>query len=291
MISSMTGYGRGERKIGEGGLAVEVRTVNHRFLEFSIRLPRPLNGYEREIEKIVRRRINRGHVFIAVAFDKTFEAESLAINKKLLRRAYKTLTDFVDEESIPCSVNINTLLSLPEAFRDASDEIPPSQLWSAVKQALSSALGHCTAMRKEEGGELLRDLRKNLRAIEGRVTRIEKRAPVALERTLKRAKKRLKNLVAGTKIDESRWAIEAAILADRTDFSEELVRLKSHISQFGSVLKKGGEISKKLTFILQEIHREATTMANKAADTVIIKDCLVIKEGAEKLREQVQNVE
>jgi uncharacterized protein (TIGR00255 family) len=287
----MTGYGKAEKKIGEGRVVVEIRTVNHRFLEFSIRLPRQLNGFEREIEKIARRKIKRGHVFLSVAFDRTFESESLAINKALLRKAYRTLTEFVDEESIPCSVNINTLLSLPEAFRNASDEIPPSHLWPAVKAALTKALDRCAAMRAEEGNELLKDLRKHLRTIEGKATRIEKRAPRALELTLKRAKKRLRNLVEGTKIDESRWAIEAAIMADRTDFSEELVRIKSHLSQFASVLKKGGEISKKLTFLLQEIHREATTMANKTADAVIIKDCLVIKEGVEKLREQVQNVE
>jgi uncharacterized protein (TIGR00255 family) len=291
MISSMTGYGRAEKKIGEGMVTAEIRTVNHRFLEFSIRLPRPLNGFEREIEKLVRSKIKRGHVFVSVAFDRIFESENLAINKELLRRAYRTLTDFVDEEDIPCSVNINTLLSLPEAFRNASDDIPPSRLWPAVERALSVALNRCAAMRRQEGRELLRDLRRNFRSIEGKVSHIEKRAPRALGLSLKRAKKRLENLVAGTKIDESRWAIEAAIMADRSDFSEELVRIKSHLSQFSSVLRKGGGVSKKLTFILQEIHREATTMANKAADTAIIKDCLAIKEGVEKLREQAQNVE
>lgn len=272
-------------------MVVEVRTVNHRFLEFSVRLPRSLNGYEREIEKIVRLTMKRGHVFISVAFDRTFEVESLAINKELLRRAYKALTDFVDEESIPCSVNINTLLSLPEAFRNASDDIPPSHLWSVVKKALSAALNSCVKMRKSEGAALNRDIRRHLSAIRTRVSGIEKKAPLVLERALKRTKKRLVNLVAGTKIDESRWAIEAAIMADRVDFSEELVRVKSHLRQFGSVLKRGGEVSKKLTFILQEIHREVTTMGNKAADAAIIRDCLAIKEGVEKLREQVQNIE
>jgi uncharacterized protein (TIGR00255 family) len=121
--------------------------------------------------------------------------------------------------------------------------------------------------------------------------KIEKKAPKALKQTLARAHNRLQNLLGKAEVSSDRWAIEAAALADRTDFSEELVRLSSHLGEFGSVLGKGGEISKKLTFLLQEIHRESTTMGNKSADPVVIRDCLAIKEEVEKIREQVQNLE
>ncbi len=132
---------------------------------------------------------------------------------------------------------------------------------------------------------------KRLKDISKAAAKIEKKAPKALKQTLERAHKRLENLLGKAEVSSDRWAIEAAALADRTDFSEELVRLNSHLGEFAAVLGKGGEISKKLTFLLQEIHREATTMGNKSADPVVIRDCLAIKEEVEKIREQVQNLE
>jgi len=132
---------------------------------------------------------------------------------------------------------------------------------------------------------------RRLGALEKSVVRIEKKAPLALKRSLARAKERLAQLIAGHKIDENRWLMEAALTAERTDFSEELVRIKSHLAQFRTVIEKGDEVSKGLTFLLQEIHREATTMANKASDAAIIRECLSLKEGIEKIREQVQNLE
>jgi uncharacterized protein (TIGR00255 family) len=291
MVYSMTGYGKGEVRSGAGAVAVEVRTVNHRYLEFSIRLPRPLNGYEREIEKIVRGAVKRGHVYVTVAFDKSVETESIAINKELLRRAYRNLSDFAIEEGIPGRVDIGTLLSLPDVFTNSLDEALPESLWAHVREALALALERCIGMRGNEGEELARDVMRRLAVLDKSVARIEKKAPLALKRALTRAKDRLRQLMDGGKIDENRWLMEAALTAERTDFSEELVRIKSHLVQFMTVIEKGDEVSKSLTFLLQEIHREATTMANKAVDASIIRECLSLKEGVEKIREQVQNLE
>ena len=291
MVYSMTGYGKGEVRSGAGAVTVEVRTVNHRFIDFSIRLPRSLNGYEKEIEKIVRGAIKRGHVYVTVTFDKSVENESIAINKELLRRAYRNLSDFAIEEGIPGRVDIGTLLTLPDVFTNGLSEALPESLWASVREALMIALERCTTMRSDEGEALARDIMRRLAGLDKSVARIEKKAPLALKRALARAKDRLRQLMDGKKIDENRWLMEAALMAERTDFSEEFVRIKSHVAQFTTVIEKGDEVSKSLTFLLQEIHREATTMANKAADASIIRECLSLKEGAEKIREQVQNLE
>jgi len=291
MVYSMTGYGKGEARSGAGAVTVEVRTVNHRYIDFSIRLPRPLNGYEKEIEKIVRGAVKRGHVYVTVAFDKSVETESVTINRDLLRRAYRMLSDFAIEEGIPGRVDIGTLLAIPDVFTSGLDETLPDSLWARVREALEIALERCMAMRGNEGSELARDVMRRLAVLEKSVARIEKKAPAALKRALARAKDRLRQLMDGNTIDENRWLMEATLAAERTDFSEELVRIKSHLTQFRAVADKGDEVSKSLTFLLQEIHREATTMANKAADASIIRECLSLKEGVEKIREQVQNLE
>lgn len=291
MIYSMTGYGKGEVREGEGTVTAEVRTVNHRFIDFSIRVPKPLNGYEREIEKLVRAAVRRGHVYVTVTMDKTVETESISINRDLLRRAHRLLTEFAIEEGIPGRVDIGTLLSLPDVFTNGASEALPESVWIRVRKAVTSALDNCVEMRGTEGAELVRDVMRRLGVIEKGVSRIEKKAPLALKRSLARTRERLRQLIKGNEIEESRWAIEAAIMTDRTDFSEELVRLKSHIAQFRSVVEKGGEVSKSLTFLLQEMHRETTTMSNKAADSSIISECLSLKESIEKIREQVQNLE
>lgn len=287
----MTGYGKGSAPIGGGKIDVEIRTVNHRFIDFSIRVPRPLNGYEREIEKAVRSKVRRGHVYVNVVFDKGADSTTSAVNKELLRQTYKELTSFAKKEGIPGDLEIGTLLMLPDMFRPEIDTIPPAKLKAGLKKALAESVALLSDMRNREGKTLQLDMQKRLKDIAKVTAKIERKAPNALAQTLARSRKRLENLLGRSEVKEERWAIEAAALADRTDFSEELVRLNSHLVEFGSALEKGGEVSKKLTFLLQEIHREATTMGNKSADPVIIRDCLAIKEQVEKIREQVQNLE
>ncbi len=291
MVTSMTGFGKGSAAIGNGEVSVEIRTVNHRYVEFSIRMPRILGEFEKDIEKTLRKKITRGHVYVTVSFDKEFEIDNFEINTAFLKKTYDRLKEFAADEGIPGQVDINTLLSLPEVFSNKSESIPDAVIKSAVDKALAAAVDRCVAMRSNEGEALKKDIGENLDSIGTLASGIEKRAPAAKKRAISRAKKRLEQIMDGTGIDNDRWAMEAALLADRADFSEELVRMKSHLDQFGKILKKGGEVSKKLTFLLQEIHREATTMGNKATDPAIIRDCLSIKEKGEKIREQIQNLE
>jgi uncharacterized protein (TIGR00255 family) len=291
MINSMTGYGKGEARVGEGAVRVEMRTVNHRFLEFTTRIPRSLYGREKEIERFARGRVRRGHVYITVSMDRSLESQGMEIDLEAIRRIYWSLSTFASREGIPGGVSLDALLGVPELVTLNTEAIPGDMLWPAVKKALGGALDGCTRMRVEEGAELERDIKKRIDAIGKAVARVEKRAQAATKRAFAKTKRRLKQLLNDASLDESRLVTEAAILADRMDFSEELVRLKSHIKQFEAILDKGGEASKKLTFLLQEIHREATTMGNKAAEAPIIRDCISIKENVEKIREQVQNIE
>ncbi len=287
----MTGYGKGAAPLGGGELLAEVRTVNHRFLEISTRTPRSLSGLERDIEKLVKGKIRRGHVYITISFSGDFEASNFSVNRAFLEKAYRELSGFARKAGIPGDIDIKTLLSLPEALSGDEQAKVDDRMKSALEKAVLQALGRCAEMRNNEGAELAGDMRGRLAEIEKVTARIEKKAPAALKKSLAKAKKRLSQLVDHASVDSDRWMTEAAIMADKSDFSEELVRLKSHLAQFSSILDKGGEVSKKLTFLLQEIHREATTMGNKATDAAIITQCLSVKEKAEKIREQVQNLE
>lgn len=291
MVLSMTGYGKGTAPAGGGKMTVEVRTLNHRFLEFSIRVPRALNGYEREIEKSVRRRLNRGHVYVTVSFDRGFESNTLVLNRQLLRRTWREIAEFARREKIPGGVDLGALLALPDMFHPEIDTIAPGRLSKALGEALDAALDRCVAMRRREGKTLIADMRRYIGEIGKIAARIEKRAPKALAAAQKRSRERIESLLDRPGMTEERWAVEAAIIAEKTDFSEEIVRLKSHLDQFAAIMKAGGEVSKRLTFLLQEIHRESTTMGNKATDAAIISDCIAVKERVEKIREQVQNLE
>jgi len=287
----MTGYGRASAAAGEGEITVEIRTVNHRFIDFSVRVPRPLSGFEREIEKAIRRRVRRGHVYVNVSWDTGSESNQVVLNEAMLRRSWEQLRDFTVKEGIPGEVDISTLLALPDIFKPGGETVSAAKLEKGLRKALREAVERCDAMRREEGSTLLADMGARLTEIEKTTEKIEKRAPKALEKSLEKTRKRIEKLLGKAGIDDERWLTEAAVIAEKTDFSEEIVRLKSHLQQFASVMKKGGEVSKKLTFLLQEIHREATTMGNKTSDPVIIRDCLAVKEQVEKIREQVQNLE
>ncbi|MBN2184804.1 MAG: YicC family protein [Candidatus Krumholzibacteriota bacterium] len=291
MITSMTGYGKGSASLGTGEVTVEIRTVNHRFIDFSIRMPRLLSSLEKDVEKSIRRKINRGHVSVIVTLDKNFESEYTTINTNLLRKTYRELSKFAKKEKIPGEVDINTLLSLPEVFTSTVESIPEKKMKAAVESAVEKALDKCVRMRRREASVLVKEIRVQVSRIKKTTAKIEKNTPAALKKSLAKVKKRIRQMIGDSNIDKSRWEVEAALMSDRADYSEELVRLKSHLFQFMNIVRKGGEISKKLTFLLQEIHREVTTMGNKASDPEIIRDCLSIKGEVEKIREQIQNLE
>ena len=291
MLISMTGFGTGEATSGGSTVAVEVRSVNHRFLDLAFKLPRVLQHREQDIKELVRARLARGRVTIAMSVESAAASRAVTINEAALEQYLGQVRDFARRHKMDELVSLDVLMQLPEVVTVKEAEPGEDELWPLVEQSLGQALDACLRMRLEEGRALERDLIERMALIENTVATIEKMAPVVAKKQVEAMRKRVAQLAGDIKVSEERIAAEIVMLADRTDITEELTRLKSHLSQFNKTISDGGEVSKKMTYLLQEMHREATTIGSKAADPQVIQHVVVLKEETEKLREQVQNLE
>jgi len=291
MLISMTGFGQGEAANAHSTVTVEVRSVNHRFLDIAFKLPRSLQNREPDIKEIVRSKIARGRVSITVAVESSLATQGVAINEKVLEQYLTQLRAFAMRHKIDDHITLDALVTLPEVVTTKEIEAGEDELWPLVERSLSDALDACNRMRGDEGKSLETDLTERMRLIDRTVAAIEKLAPAVAKRQVETLRKRVAQLAGDVTVPEDRIAAEIVMLADRTDVTEEITRLRSHLAQFNGALKDGGEVSKRLTYLLQEMHREASTMGSKASDTEIIQHVVVLKEETEKLREQVQNLE
>ena len=291
MLISMTGFGQGEAANAHSTVTVEVRSVNHRFLDIAFKLPRSLQNREPDIKEIVRGKIARGRVSITIAVESSLTSQGVSINEKVLEQYLTQLRAFAMRHKIDDHITLDALVTLPEVVTTKEIEAGEDEVWPLVERSLGDALDACNRMRVEEGKSLETDLIERMRLIDRTVAAIEKLAPAVAKRQVETLRKRVAQLAGDVTVPEDRIAAEIVMLADRTDVTEELTRLRSHLGQFNGALKDGGEVSKRLTYLLQEMHREASTMGSKAADTEIIQHVVVLKEETEKLREQVQNLE
>jgi len=291
MVRSMTGYGKGEARFQNGSIMVEVRTVNHRFINFSTKLPQEMKPLQQDIESRIREVIKRGSVNTVVSFDSEYRARHIGLNRTYLKKLYRELIEFSSENSIPGTIDMSSLLEVPEAIIEEEAEIPMEELSGAVARALSEALRMCVKMRTAEGEELKGDILEKMERVKGSLEDIEGRVEGAAREYFEQARRRVADLLRDTEVDEARWLNEVAIMAEKMDFSEELARMKSHIAQFEKEIEEKAESAKKLKFLLQEMHREANTLGSKATDVDIINQSLNIKESIEKIREQVANLE
>jgi len=291
MARSMTGYGKGEARFQNGSIMVEVRTVNHRFINFSTKLPQEMKPLQQDIESRIREVIKRGSVNTVVSFDSEYRARHIGLNRTYLKKLYRELIEFSSENGIPGTIDMSSLLEVPEAIIEEEAEIPMEELSGAVDRALSEALRMCVKMRTAEGEELKVDILEKMERVKGSLEDIEGRVEGAAREYFEQARKRVADLLRDTEVDEARWLNEVAIMAEKMDFSEELARMKSHIAQFEKEIEEKAESAKKLKFLLQEMHREANTLGSKATDVDIINQSLNIKESIEKIREQVANLE
>jgi uncharacterized protein (TIGR00255 family) len=291
LIISMTGYGHGEASDGAVHAVVEIRTVNHRFLDHSIKVPRELLSRERDIKERVKQKLKRGRVYVTVNVETEAPGRNAKVNEPLMEHYLQALRDFAKQHGIAGDVDVNTLAQLPEAIVSADDEPASEASWGLVEKALGDAVDACLKMRAEEGTALEKDLAERMAAVDGIVAEIEKIAPGVAAKHAEAFRKRIDQLVGDVKVDEDRMTTEIALMAERLDFTEEVTRLRSHVAQFNKYLGEGGEVSKRLTYILQEMHREASTIGAKASDSDVIQRVVALKEETEKLREQVQNIE
>jgi uncharacterized protein (TIGR00255 family) len=291
MLVSMTGFGHAEISDRTGKVSVEIRTVNHRFLDIAAKLPKPLMDREPEIKDMIKERIARGRVSLTMAAESVVPRYEVSINLTLMEQYMKQLQQFARRHKLEGGVGIDTLAALPEVFSLRENENDADDLWPLAEKAMKQALGACAKMRETEGRALEKDLLARIAIIDRVVKKTEKSAPGALAEHNAAFKERVTKLIDGARIDNDRWMTEIALLADRIDFTEEITRLKSHLSQFRSCVDDGGTVAKRLTYLLQEIHREVTTICSKAADAEIVTAMVSLKEETEKIREQVQNLE
>jgi len=291
MLISMTGFGQGEAGDQQHSVSVEIRTVNHRFLDQSLKLPRTLNARERDIKELIKKRISRGRIYVTVSVESEAAARNVAVNVPVMERYLEQLRAFAATHQVVGEVDINTLAQLPDAVVTDEEEAAVQSLWPMVEKALAVAIERCCQMRIAEGKALEKDLKHRMTVVEKTVAQIEKLAPAVTKRHAEAFRKRVEQLVADATVDLDRLTTEIALMADRLDVTEEITRLNSHIAQFNKTLEDGGEVSKKLTYLLQEIHREASTVGAKASDSDMVQHVVALKEESEKLREQVQNLE
>jgi uncharacterized protein (TIGR00255 family) len=292
MILSMTGYGMGSAQKDAVSVAVEIRAVNHRFLDLHIRIPREYLFLEGDIQKQVRKMLDRGRVEINVAIQHTGATEFL-VNESLARGYMNAAEKLRGEFDFGDSLDLRTILSLPGIIqtRDALSAETAGALSGLAGESVQAALEGVLKMRRAEGESLRTDMAKNLDVIEENVARIQSLSFTAAADSLEKLRDRISQLIPQGGLDPQRLAQEAALIADKSDISEEVARLKSHIGQYRSLMDAEEKAGKKLDFLLQEFQREANTILSKSGGLEIARLAIEIKTDIEKLREQVQNVE
>jgi uncharacterized protein (TIGR00255 family) len=297
---SMTGYAQARGEINGWAIRVSVKSVNHRFLDLKLRLPEGFDLYELRLRQVVRDRIHRGHVDVHVGVEPG-AALAMQVNHDLVQAYLKVADELRLQTSVTAGLDVVALLRLPGVIGGLAPAIPEDeeeqeQLGRTLDGCLLEALGKLDEMRRAEGRHLVHDLRGRLTRLDELAEQVSAHAATLRPAFARRLEGRLKDLLGSTTIDPARIAQEAAILAERSDISEELNRLRSHLQQFGKLLDGAGELGKKLDFLLQEMHREANTMLSKTpgveSEALAITGLgLEIKAEIEKLREQVQNIE
>jgi uncharacterized protein (TIGR00255 family) len=293
MLCSMTGYGEGEYADAQGYWKVEIRSYNHRYLDIQIRMPRELSLFEDPLRQKIRCCLSRGRVEL-VASSEEFGGRKrrITLNEGLLagyREALEELREFLGQRE---PLRVQDFLAFPDLLIVEEESWDRELIWASLEKAAEQALEGLVIMRRAEGEQLKADIIHKLKAVEGLIRSLEVRAPLLPETYRERLTARLAELVPdGITIDPERLAAEAALLADRCDISEELVRLNSHLHQMWSELKEGGTVGRKLDFLLQEMHREINTLGVKANDAVSTALAVEVKSLLEKVREQVQNIE
>jgi len=292
LIKSMTGYGRAVETVNGREFTVELRSVNNRYLDCSVRLPRILTFGEEAVKQAVKNVISRGKVdvFISVRSENGDEVQ-VNLNKAVLESYLKAMQEMVQAYQVADDISVSTVSRLPEVFTLEKPQVDEEQLLSDMMSVLTKALAEYDKMRQTEGEALDRDLRSRGDTILELVAQVEKGNVQTVIDYRTKLENKLKEVLANTAIDESRILTEAAIFADKVAVDEETVRLRSHLQQMNDMLTAGGAVGRKLDFLLQEMNREANTIGSKCTDVNLARIVVDIKAELEKIREQTQNIE
>ena len=294
MIKSMTGFGRGEVTENNRKFTVEIKAVNHRYLEATIKLPRKLSAFEADIRNVMKEYMERGKVDVFVGLENYNEAaETVKYNSALAREYMKYLQEMTEEFGLPNDIRLSVLARFPDVFTMEDVEEDEEELWEALEKAVRLACDNFVKAREKEGENLKGDLLKKLDEMGDYVGFIESRSPVIVAEYREKLEEKLRDMLAAldVKADESRIVTEVTIFADKVCVDEEIVRLKSHVKGMQDALNEGGACGRKLDFIAQEMNREANTTLSKSGDIALTDKAIELKTVIEKIREQVQNIE
>lgn len=292
MIKSMTGYGKGEAATGQGLFTVEVRSVNHRYGEISVRMPRGFLALENDVKKLLANVLKRGKIDVFVQWDEAAGQATVPQADLVLARAYAGLfRDLAADLELDSGIPLSLVIAQKGVVRDVAAVTDDSELQPALMSAVQAALNAIDAMRSREGEALHADLSARRRQVAQWVGQISERAPQVISEYRQKLKLRLEQLLDGVELDGARLAQEVALMADRCDVTEELVRLASHFAQFDETMELAEPVGRKLDFMMQEMNREINTIGSKSSDAEITSLVIRIKAEMEKMREQVQNIE
>lgn len=291
MIKSMTGFGRGKYENEGRTYIVEIKSVNHKYTDISVRIPRFLNSVEDRIRKRISEDISRGKVDVFVDFENySNKGVTIKINKELAREYINQLKELADETNVNFDMNVIDISKLPEILKledEENDELIANELMIAVNNALENFV----AMREKEGQKLIEDIEKRIYLIQDKVNEITGFSSTLVEEYIAKLEARVNELLKPGTVDENRLLQEIVIFSDKSSIEEELTRLKSHISQFLELIKQSSPIGKKIDFLIQEINREVNTIGSKANCLDITNRVIEIKTEVENIREQIQNIE
>lgn len=292
MIKSMTGFGRYEVSDGVRKVTVEMKSVNHRYLDVTLKMPKKLNFFEASIRSLLKEYIQRGKVDVYITYEDNSENNvNIKYNPDVASEYLKYLRQMEQEFSLKNDISVTSLSRYPEVFTMEDVDIDEEEIWKVLEKAIRGAAQNFVQARINEGENLRKDLIEKLDGMLSHVDFITQRSPVIIEEYKKKLKEKIYTLLEDTKVDESRLLMEVTIFADKVCVDEELVRLRSHIEATKAALEEGGSVGRKLDFIAQEMNREANTTLSKTTDLEISDHAIDLKTEIEKVREQIQNIE
>lgn len=292
MLRSMTGFGAADLTTSAGRYIVEARSLNHRFLEVLVRLPRELSSLEDRIRALVQGRVLRGRVEVAIIRENYGKrARSVKVDVDLAKTFITALNDLKRTLELTGTPDLSMLVALPDLIKIEEQKEDLEESWPAIAAGVAQAMDRLVGMRGTEGARLAQDLEARIERLRERVDEIERRSPLVVREYGARLTRRIVELLGAVPVDEGRVATEVAMFADRCDITEEITRFRSHLAQTRQTIHGAGAVGRTLEFIVQELGREANTMGSKANDLEITRTVIAIKGELESLREQIQNVE
>lgn len=291
MIKSMTGYGKAKSERNERNYQIEIKTVNHRYLDISVKMPRQLSYLEEIIKREISTKVKRGKVDVFVTFENnSLEGREIKINTELASAYIKELKKLAESESISADIQVNDIAKYPDVLNIQNNQ-DDETIKNEILEVLNNAIDDLISMRRTEGSKIAEDLLSRLQDIQIKVEEISKFSTGLIEEYVVKLEERLKQILNGQEIDQARLAQEVVIYADKCSVEEEVTRLNSHILQFKSLINSEEPIGKKLDFIIQEMNRETNTIGSKANNLDITNRVIDLKTQIENIREQIQNIE